>query len=358
MIFLTMKKSIFFLLLLVIGTFCLYTIFKNITMEINQKEAAKLRDELHNLDIHNVNDHEVYYEKLYYIIASGEGFSSKIYRASKGILTIGYGFNMDRGNASRNEWNQIFKGLISFDAAKKGDLEITKEQARMLKRYGVVKREEELAKIYEPYWDKMRLNERAVLTDLYYQHPKLADDKTRISTHLKEYYRTGSSDYLELAVSEVKLYSSYSKNPLERIGLQNRNDIRAIILDSRKCPLYSTPHDGLIPEEKKIEIILGETVIPKEISAKFPESNNLGDYYIWRARADDKVRPAHQELEGKVFKHEHKITHLGDDYGCRYYREKLPIHAKVIETKNKECDLFPEIIRKYITYTNSQLKYY
>jgi len=70
-------------------------------MEINQKEAAKLRDELHNLDIHNVNDHEVYYEKLYYIIASGEGFSSKIYGDSKSILTIGYGFNMDRGNASK-----------------------------------------------------------------------------------------------------------------------------------------------------------------------------------------------------------------------------------------------------------------
>ncbi|MDP5110499.1 MAG: hypothetical protein NWP47_03850 [Rickettsiaceae bacterium] len=72
-------------------------------MEINPKEAAKLRDELHNLDIHGSDDREVYYEKLYYIIASGEGFSSKIYRDSKDILTIGYGFNMDRGNASRNE---------------------------------------------------------------------------------------------------------------------------------------------------------------------------------------------------------------------------------------------------------------
>lgn len=132
-------------------------------MEINPKEAAKIRDELHNLDIHSFDDREEYYEKLYYIIASGEGFSSKIYRDSKGILTIGHGFNMDRGNASRNEWNQIFKGLISFDEAKNGDSMITKEQARMLKRYGVENREKELAKIYDPYWEKMRLNERAIV---------------------------------------------------------------------------------------------------------------------------------------------------------------------------------------------------
>ena len=70
---------------------------------------------------------------------------------------------------------------------------------------------------------------------------------------------------------------------------------------------------------------------------------------------DEKVRPAHKELEGKVFKHEHKITHPGDDHGCRCYQEKLPIHAKVIETNIKESNLPTEIIRKYITYTNPNL---
>ena len=142
-------------------------------MEINEKEAERLRDQLHNLNITSISNNKIYYEKLYYIIASGEGFSPKVYKDSKRKLTIGYGFNMDRGNTSRDEWNEIFRGTISFDSAKKGEIEITKEQARMLKRYGVQIRENELAKIYTPYWNTMRANERAILTDMYYHSPKL-----------------------------------------------------------------------------------------------------------------------------------------------------------------------------------------
>ena len=322
-------------------------------MEIGPKEAEQIRDELHNLNIERFADREIYYEKLYYIIASGEGFSAEVYRDSRGLLTIGYGFNMNRGDASKNEWDTIFKGSLSFDSAKNGDIKITKEQARMLKRHGVEKRENELEKIYDPYWHKMRLNERAILTDLYYQAPSLANNKTRLSNHIKDYYRTNNPAYFELATMEVKLHSSHAKNPLERIGLQSRNNIRAIILDSRECSLYSRPHDELIPEAKQLEVVLGETIIPREVSAKFPESNNLGDYYIWRTRMDDKVRSTHKELEGKVFKHEDKIEHPGDDYGCRCYKQRLPIHAKVIENENmeepKEDDFSALIIRKHIT---------
>lgn len=304
-------------------------------MEIGEKVAAKLRDELHNLDIRDFFDREVYYDKLLYIIASGEGFKPKIYRDTKGILTIGYGFNMDRGSASRNEWNNIFKRALSFDAAKNGEIEITKEQARALKKFGVGLREKELAKIYAPYWDKMRLNERAILTDLYYQQPKLADDNTRFYVNLKEYYRTGNPDYFELAITEVKLHSSYSKNPIERIGLQNRNNIRAIILDSRVSPLYSNPRDELIPEDKKIRITLGETIIPREVSAKFPKTSDIGDYYIWRTRIDDKVRSSHAEHEGRVFRHDAQMMHPGEDYNCRCYKERLSINAEIIEQKSQ-----------------------
>ena len=304
-------------------------------MEIGEKEAAKLRNELHNLDFRDFFDRKTYYDKLLYIIASGEGFKPEIYRDTKGILTIGYGFNMDRGSASRNEWNNIFKRALSFDAAKNGEIEITKEQARALKEFGVGLREKELAKIYAPYWDKMRLNERAILTDLYYQQPKLADDNTRFYVNLKEYYRTGNPDYFELAITEVKLHSSYSKNPIERIGLQNRNNIRAIILDSRESPLYSNPHDELIPEDKKIKIILGETIIPREVSAKFPKTSYIGDYYIWRTRIDDKVRSSHTEHEGRVFRHDAQMMHPGEDYNCRCYKERLPINAEIIEQKSQ-----------------------
>jgi hypothetical protein len=318
-------------------------------MQIDEKEAATLRDELHNLNISKFDDREAYYKNLYYIIASGEGFSSKVYRDSKGLLTIGYGFNMDRGDASRNEWNNIFKGSISFDEATSGNIKITEEQGYMLKRYGVEKREDELAKIYDPYWDKMRLNERAILTDLYYQSPKLAGRDTRFSNYVKEYYKTGDSCYLDLAVTEIKLHSSYSKNPLDKVGLRNRNNIRAIIFDSKACPLYSKPGDELIPENKKIQVIPRETVISREISAQFPESNNLEDYYIWRTRMDDKVRSAHKNLEGKVFKHEDNITHPSEDYGCRCWKQKLPINANIIEIENKEESSSAIIIRKYIS---------
>jgi hypothetical protein len=243
---------------------------------------------------------------------------------------------MDRLNASRAEWNQIFKGSLSFDSAIKGELEISKEQARMLKRYGVQIRENELAKIYHPYWNIMRANERAILTDMYYQSPKLVGKNTRFSEYLTEYYKTNNAAYLELATNEIKLNSSYSINPLERIGLQNRNNVRAIIFDSRNCPLYSKPYDKLIPEDKLLEVIPKETIIPKEISEKFPENNVLADYYIWRTRMDDKVRPEHKELEGKVFNYNYDMKRPSDDYGCRCYEQKLPIHAKIIKKEDKD----------------------
>ena len=321
-------------------------------MKIGGIEGAKLRNELHNLDINDVNDREVYYDKLYYIIASGEGFSGKVYQDSRGKLTIGYGFNMDRGLASKNEWDQIFKGAISFDDAKNGNITITKEQARMLKRYGVEAREQELCNIYAPYWDKMRLNERAIITDLYYQLPALAGRNTRLASYIKAYYKTSDIAYMRLAMEEISLHSSYSKNPLDRIGLQNRNNIRAIIFDSRYSLLYSKPNEELIPVNKQLEVIPGKTIISKHVSRAFPESNKLGDYYIWRTCGDDKVRSGHQELEGRVFKHEDNMVHPGDDYGCRCYRQKLPIHAKVIGSQNKTYDLEEEQYEKKFLFVN------
>lgn len=276
------------------------------------------------------------------MIASGEGFSPKVYRDTKGKHSIGYGFNMDRGLTSRDEWDEIFKGSISFDSAIKGEITITKEQARMLKRFGIEMRENELAKIYTPYWYQMRANERAIVTDMYYQSPKLVGKNTRFSQYLKEYYQTNDEHYLELATNEIKLYSSGAKNPLDRVVLQNRNNIRAIIFDSRKCPLYSKPHDELIPKDKQIDVIPGETVIPREISAKFPESNSFGNYYIWRTHMEDKVRSSHKTLEGKVFSNEDDITHPGSDYGCRCWRQKLPINANIITPEEKEEKQYKE----------------
>ncbi|MGC0371609.1 MAG: hypothetical protein DGJ47_000300 [Rickettsiaceae bacterium] len=326
------KQKSTLVLLVLVAIFCFYIILKNITMKINPQEAEKLRDELHNLDI---SSYETYYDQLYHITASGEGFSPRVYKDTKGKLTIGYGFNMDRGEAARHEWDGVFKDKISFDEAIEGKILVTEEQARGLKRYGIEAREKELKVIYSPYWHEMRLNERAIITDMYYQSPKLVGKGTKFLENVKKYYATNNEHYLNLAVKEIKENSSYSPNILERIGLQNRNNIRAIIFDSRECLLYSKPYDELIPVDKQLDIILGETVIPREVSDKYPKRNNWGDYYIWRTCKDSKVRSKHSKFEGKAFKHEDNIMHPGDDYGCRCKRERLPIHANVIEKETK-----------------------
>ncbi|MDC0865053.1 hypothetical protein OAP56_03815, partial [Rickettsiaceae bacterium] len=106
-------------------------------MKIEREEAAWLRDELHNLDIGNKDDSDMYYRKLFHIIASGEDFKPRTYGDSKKIPTIGYGFNMGRGDASRKEWDAVFGDSISFDDAKSGKISITKRQAIALKRFGI-----------------------------------------------------------------------------------------------------------------------------------------------------------------------------------------------------------------------------
>lgn len=344
-----MKKIIFFLLAIIVSIFFTHIILESNIMRIGQKEAAKLRDELHNLNINSIDDNEFYYKTLYYITASGEGFSAEVYKDSKGKLTIGYGFNMDRGDASRNEWDDVFKNYnLSFDEAKKGNLAITTDQALMLKKHGIQKRERELEKIYAPYWHQMRLNERAILTDMYYQLPALVGQKTKIAKFMKEYYKTNKIIYFDMAVVEIKEHSSFSKNPADKAGLQNRNNIRAIIFDSRDCPLYSMPHDELIPVSKQIKVTLGETIIPREVSDNFPKSNNHGDYYIWRTRMDDKVRSTHKEFEGKVFRHEDDMNHPTEEYGCRCYKQKLPIHAVIIdEEEDDDNQTIDDIVKQY-----------
>lgn len=324
-------------------------------MEINEKQARQIRDSLHNLDITGPISNNFYSETLNHIIASGEGFSGKVYRDSKNKLTIGYGFNMDRGRIAETEWNQVFKGSLSFDDAKNGRIKLTKDQGKLLKTHSIMVREEELRKIYKPYWNNMRLNERAVITDMYYQSPKLVGRSSRFRGYINKYYETNDEDYLGLAVNEIKHHSSYSLNPLDIVGLQSRNNIRSIIFDSRNAPLYSKPYEDLIPEDKEIKIIIGETIIPRQMSEKLPYADHLGNYYIWRTRMDDKVRSSHRKLEGMVFSFDDDMQIPGEEYGCRCYVERLPINAKIIEKETKSlggedfekgADIFNEFVLK------------
>jgi len=72
---------------------------------------------------------------------------------------------------------------------------------------------------------------------------------------------------------------------------------------------------------------------------------NKKQYYIWRTKQDDKVRPKHEFFEGKIFHIDvsPSIGHPGDDYNCRCVRDfNIP---DFVQTKH----FFSEIIRKHIT---------
>ena len=88
----------------------------------------------------NSFDREVYYDKLSYIILSGEGFKFQICVDTKGVLTMGYGSDINRGSTPKSEWDSIFKGRASFKNAKNSEIEITRIEAKALKNWSLVKR--------------------------------------------------------------------------------------------------------------------------------------------------------------------------------------------------------------------------
>ena len=99
------------------------------------------------------------------------------------------------------------------------------------------------------------------MEDLYYCGPKLAGRHTNFRKLMNLYTKTSDPKYLEEALEEVLHRSNKEQN----IGLQNRRNTQAEMLNSFKVPLYSKPNEDLVPN-KPIPAKIGETIIPKNYS--------------------------------------------------------------------------------------------
>jgi hypothetical protein len=88
-----------------------------------------------------------------------EGTEPLAYLDSEKKMTVGIGFNMDRGQEARDEWDEAFKNEEhppDFEAVKAGHKRITHAQIKRLFDDAVEKRGEDLKGIYGSRWDKLR----------------------------------------------------------------------------------------------------------------------------------------------------------------------------------------------------------
>ena len=110
---------------------------------------------------------------------------------------------MNRPQA-KAEWDEAFKGTISFDAALRGEIYLSEEQADVLLKSRVKQCERELAEIYKPYWEKFKPNEQHALIDIYYvSGPKYVGKGTKIYENEIKYSQTGDCQFLEAILEEI-----------------------------------------------------------------------------------------------------------------------------------------------------------
>jgi len=277
-----------------------------------------LRDAIHNLDLSILDNKKIFSDHVRSFIRLHEATRfeayddktaksvSKILAAgekTKGNITVGVGFNMDADNkkGGRKEWDAAFKDNIDkekpdFDKIYDGKLELTQTQVDQLLDHSLSVRVKELEKIYEEFWPKLRANEKITIISAYFNCPSLVARDTNFYKNIREYAKTADKKYLLEAVTEIK--DNSNKDKLK--GIQNRRNCEAAMLDSTEAPFYSKPNSPLLPNVP-MKVIPGETIVPIGMSRYFPKRTN-SEYFIWRTQLDQRVRPAHLQNEGKVFR--------------------------------------------------------
>jgi hypothetical protein len=255
-----------------------------------------VRDTLHNLDSNNANHDAIFQRAMYRYFVDAEGISKFAYDDARtygrnavscintvlGNVTVGIGFNMD-DPASKAYWEGYFEGSRDFMRVYRGEENLNIEEINGLFYYVLDSKRKYLEVLYQKIFHKLKLNERLVLEDLYYHGPSMVGQNTAFYKYLHLYYETGSKEYIDRVIHEVR----HRSNPTKCRGIQRRRDIQATVLDSTKAPFYSGPFDPLLPK-KTILATIGETIIPRgtEDWSK-PESS---EYFIWRTQCDAKVR--------------------------------------------------------------------
>jgi len=317
------------------------------------------RDRVHNLDLNIPEHQDIYHQHVTTFIMFNEvkwddedqvptkpKIRRKVYEDTADKRTIGFGFNMDAPSA-RQEWEQVFRGKVSFDRVREENLEITNEQAKELLDYQIMKRRKELQNFFGKDWQRLKPNEKMSIESLYFNSPALVrrynpisgrNEDTNFSKNIKKYIKTNDPKYLKKAYNEVK----YKSNKNRHHGIQYRRDKEAKMLESNKCPIYSKPYDDPIPQGASINAELGKTLVPRGLPDTVYKPNDK--YYIWRCQHDDKVRLKHQIHDGKIFDIDNPpdIGNPGDDYNCRCIQDfDIPEFVNIDTSK--------KMIRKHIT---------
>lgn len=266
--------------------------------------AKIMRDVVHNLDANIVGNKQEFNNYLSAFIRLHEGVRNIAYddetgepikkllesgKKIKGNVTIGIGFNMDSG---RREWADCFNHKISYSEIYYGKKSLTDLQIDRLFYHTLNSRIKEIENIYSANWVKLKINEQIAIIDAYFNSPKIVGKNSKFKKNIDNYISSSLKEYLLQAVSELKNNS----NPHKHLGIKNRRDSEATLLDSSQAPFWSLPNEPLIPSI--IRAIPEHTIIPRGINF-----NKIADskYFIWRANFTDKIIDEHFDYEGKIF---------------------------------------------------------
>lgn len=220
------------------------------------RAASSIRNSIHNLVIDEANelDNEDYFDALKGFVSMVEGSTEYTYMDGipngKGgwmsaadfyalsdkeqeklieiciektkkdpIPTVGIGFNI-LGEKTQERLNNLLGEEGFMQQVAKGEENLTEEQISIIFRHEVEIRANELHKVYNPYWESFRANEKVVISSLYFNTPKLARGGTSFHRNMMKYAETSDPKYLQNAIDEVEKKS----NPSRSAGIQNRRN--------------------------------------------------------------------------------------------------------------------------------------
>ena len=157
-------------------------------------------------------DRDTYLQRRFEFITSHEGWREKVYRDTRNLRTVGYGFNLEEPT-NRGLYKQALgKTDDDFNALRDGKSTLTKREGRILFEAAAGAAERLVSNKFEDI--DLKGYERLALISLAYNHPKL------IGPNLTQHVRAGDKK----AVMDEILYRS---NLHKSKGIANRRELEA-----------------------------------------------------------------------------------------------------------------------------------
>lgn len=242
------------------------------------------------------------------------------------IVTVGIGANIN-SSSIRDKYDELLNEKGFMDRVARGEMDLSPKQSTIIFNQCIKDRVLQLKKDYgTEVWSKLRMNEKIVIIDLYFNAPSLCRKGTDFHTNIVKYTETNDEKYLRAAIYEVK----HRSNRNMEVGIQNRRNAQAILLSSHECPAYTRPNET--PDGRKATSAkLNHTIIPMSQRAESPGINSK--YFIWRTKGDGSVRAEHVILDGRVFKKDSPPGGImpGEDWGCRCKPDEVPDEVLIID---------------------------